>query len=83
MLFHQGVYFKQSQYEGRMKEEVRARAVMVWVHEHEFEQRAWMPSWGEEKRPAIGDTSKDWKLYVESAPSPDHIVLGTPSCRGP
>ena len=59
-----------------MEEEVRVRAVMAWVHEHEFEHRAWMPSWGEEKRPAVGGTSKDWKLYVGSAPSPDHTVFG-------
>ena len=68
-LFHEGGYFGRAQQQGCCEEEVRVRAIMALIMEHELEHRAWMPEWGEPE-PAVGG-SQDWQLYEEEAPE-DH-----------
>ena len=63
-----GGFFGKAQYKGCCEEEVRVRAIMASVTEHEMEHRAWMPQWGE---PAVGG-SQDWHVHDEPAPHPDH-----------
>ena len=67
-LFHMGGFFGKAQRKGCCEEEVRVRAIMASVTEHEMEHRAWMPQWGE---PAVGG-SQDWHVHDEPAPHPDH-----------
>ena len=75
-LFHHGGCFGNAQRKRGSEEEVRVRAVMALASAHEFEHRAWMPSWGEEKEPVVDGISKDWEIYDKPAPSPDHPVFG-------
>ena len=71
-LFHKGGHFNQKhQWDGRSEEEQRVLAIMAWVQEHNFEHRAWMTAWGQQKEPEVEGTSEDWTIYYKPAPSKD------------
>ena len=75
-LFHKGGHFNQKhQWDGR-SEEQRVLAIMDWVQEHNFEHRAWMTAWGQQKEPEVEGTSEDWTIYYKPAPSKDDPVFG-------
>ena len=73
-LFHKGGHFNQKhQWDGRSEEEQRVLAIMDWVQEHNFEHRAWMTAWGQQKEPEFEGTSKDWTIYYKPAPTDNHV----------